>query len=72
MDTILQLNGGVGRGQENSEDDVFTTDNALREIGAYALDAFYRSLEKSGLAHLRGTYEAWQKIFPEVRKYIRP
>jgi hypothetical protein len=24
------------------------------------------------LAHLRGTYEAWQKIFPEVRKYIRP
>jgi hypothetical protein len=36
MDTILQLSGGVGRGQENSEDDVFTTDNALREVGAYA------------------------------------
>ncbi len=36
-----------------------------------ALDAFYRSLEKSELAHLRGTYEAWLKIFPEAKKYLR-
>jgi hypothetical protein len=35
MDNVLNLTGGVGRGQENSGDDVFATDNALREIGAY-------------------------------------
>ena len=35
MDTILQLNSGIGRGQDNNEDDVYATDNALREIGAY-------------------------------------
>jgi hypothetical protein len=36
MYDLLNLKGAVGRGQENSEDDVFATDNALREIGAYA------------------------------------
>ena len=35
MDDLLNLNGGVGRGQENNENDVFATDKALREIGAY-------------------------------------
>jgi hypothetical protein len=35
MDDLLNLKRGVGRGQENGEDDVLATDNALREIGAY-------------------------------------
>ncbi len=35
MDHLLNLMNGVGRGQENNEDDVFAIDNALREIGAY-------------------------------------
>jgi hypothetical protein len=35
MDDLLNLKSSVGRGQENNEDDVFVTDNALREIGVY-------------------------------------
>ncbi len=35
MYDLLNLNGAVGRGQENDEDDVFATDAALREISAY-------------------------------------
>ncbi len=35
MNDLLNLRNGVGRGQENGEHDVFATDNALREIGAY-------------------------------------
>lgn len=41
MEDLLNLKGGVGRGQENNEDDVFATDNALREIGAYTPPAEY-------------------------------
>ena len=37
-----------------------------------ALNAFYRSLEKSPILHYREAFEPWQKIFPEVRKYIKP
>ncbi len=50
-----------------------------RIIGRYsleerieALNAFYRSLEKSKIAHHREALEAWQKIFPEIRNYFRP
>jgi len=43
MDSILQLSGGVGRGQDNNEDDVYATDNALREIGAYQPPPEYAS-----------------------------
>lgn len=43
MDTILQLSGGVGRGQENNEDDVSAIDNTLREIGAYVPPPEYAS-----------------------------
>jgi hypothetical protein len=37
-----------------------------------AIDAFYRSLRNSDAPFLQQTYQEWQKIFPEVRKYIRP
>lgn len=43
MDDLLNLRGGVGRGQENNEDDIFATDNALREIGAYTPPPEYAS-----------------------------
>ena len=43
MDDLLDLNGGVGRGQGNNEDDVFATDNALREIGVYTPPPEYAS-----------------------------
>ncbi|HEY7608890.1 MAG TPA: hypothetical protein VIF14_06630 [Alphaproteobacteria bacterium] len=35
MNNLLHLSGGVGRGQDNDEEDAFAADNALREIGAY-------------------------------------
>lgn len=37
-----------------------------------ALDAFYRTLQKSDVEFLRQTYKEWLKIFPEAKKYIRP
>lgn len=40
---LLSLNSGVGRGQPNDEDDVASTDNALREIGAYLPPPEYTS-----------------------------
>ena len=43
MDDLLNLKGGVGRGQENNEDDVLATDNALREVGAYTPPPEYAS-----------------------------
>lgn len=36
-----------------------------------ALDAFYRSLEKSPIRHHWEAFEAWQQIFPEIQKYFR-
>jgi peptidoglycan hydrolase-like protein with peptidoglycan-binding domain len=35
-----------------------------------ALDAFYRSLQNSAIRHEREAFEAWQKIFPEARRYF--
>jgi hypothetical protein len=35
------------------------------------LDAFYRTLRKSPIAYEREAFEAWQKIFPEIRKYFQ-
>ena len=42
-----------------------------REKRIGALDAFYRSLERSPIIHHREAFEAWQRIFPEIRKYIK-
>lgn len=36
-----------------------------------ALDAFYRSLEKSTIPYHKEALKAWQQIFPEIRRYIR-
>jgi hypothetical protein len=43
MYDLLNLRGAVGRGQENDEEDVFSTDAALRQIGAYEPPAEYAS-----------------------------
>jgi hypothetical protein len=37
-----------------------------------ALDAFYRSLKNSVIAHEREALEAWMQIFPEALKYMKP
>jgi len=37
-----------------------------------ALDAFYRSLQTSTIRYEREAFEAWQKIFPEALKYMKP
>lgn len=43
MNDLLNLKGAVGRGQENHEEDVFSTDAALRQIGAYEPPPEYAS-----------------------------
>jgi hypothetical protein len=69
-DFFRQYDRGLVSSWVNPGRRIIARNTPEKRIGA--LNAFYRSLEKSPIPYHREAFEAWQEIFPEIRNYFRP
>lgn len=60
---------GLAHDATNTGEDIVA--GYTRQFRRSGLNAFYRTLRNSPIAHEREAFEAWLKIFPETRKYFR-